>query len=81
LRTRTILTILVRTAALAAAANHFVVKSFFSLSLFSPADKMDDVDIRTYLGQENPENDDFNAKSSMMSFMRDQSSWNTGALC
>ena len=40
------------------------------------ADKMDDKDIRTYIGQPNPDNDDNNAKESMFSYMRDQSGWN-----
>jgi hypothetical protein len=39
---------------------------------------MDDKEIRTYMGQPDPENDDFNAEESMMSFMRDQTKENTG---
>ena len=34
---------------------------------------MDDIDIRTYIGQENPESDDPNAKKSTFEYMRDQS--------
>jgi hypothetical protein len=34
--------------------------------------KLDDVHIRTYVGQPDPTNDDFNAKASMVSYMHDQ---------
>jgi hypothetical protein len=37
---------------------------------------MDDIDIRTYLGQPEPEKDDIDAKASMFSVMNDQSGWN-----
>ena len=40
--------------------------------------KMDDKDIRTYMGQPNPQNDDTNAGVSEMEFMRDQSGRHTG---
>jgi hypothetical protein len=38
---------------------------------------MDDRDIRTYLGQPDPNNDNHNAEKSMMSFMHDQNGYNT----
>jgi hypothetical protein len=37
---------------------------------------MDDIDIRTYIGQENPTSDDHNGKAGMFSYMNDQSAWN-----
>jgi hypothetical protein len=40
--------------------------------------KMDDREIRTYLGQEKPEDDSFGAKPSEFHFMRDQSGRHTG---
>lgn len=40
--------------------------------------KMDDRDIRTYMGQPAPENDAPDAGNSAMEFMRDQSSYHTG---
>eukprot|EP00729_Bicosta_minor_P015817 gene15817-24511_t len=40
--------------------------------------KMDDREIRTYMGQANPEDDSTGAKKSEMNFMRDQSSYNSG---
>jgi hypothetical protein len=39
--------------------------------------KMDDRHIRTYIGQENPEDDSNGAKKSEITIMRDQSKWNT----
>jgi hypothetical protein len=40
--------------------------------------KMDDIEIRTYMGQENPEEDSAGAKKSVITIMRDQTKWNTG---
>jgi hypothetical protein len=40
--------------------------------------KMDDKEIRTYMGQPDPNNDDFGAQASEITAMRDQSSFNNG---
>jgi hypothetical protein len=40
--------------------------------------KMDDKDMRTYMGQPDPSNDSRNAGDSEMAFMRDQSGRHTG---
>ncbi len=39
---------------------------------------MDDIDIRTYIGQEDPTNDDFNAKANEITMMRDAAGRQTG---
>ena len=39
---------------------------------------MDDREIRTYLGQENPTSDAFGAQASELNIMRDKSAFHTG---
>ena len=41
--------------------------------------KMDDREIRTYMGQPNPTSDEYGAPVSEMNLMRDQTKWHTGA--
>ena len=40
--------------------------------------KMDDIDMRTYMGQPDPANDSFDAKPSELTFMSDKTRFHTG---